>query len=54
VIDCDELIERNDLGKVVIRERGIKQGKDRKERKTWSVKTFHRLRVTSPRHRVPL
>ena len=34
MIDCDELIERKDLGKVVNRERGVKQGKDRKERKT--------------------
>ena len=50
MIDCDELIERKDLGKVVNRERGAKQGKDRKERKAWSVKNFHRLRITSPIH----
>ena len=48
--DCDELIERKDLGKVVNRERGAKQRKERKERKTWSLKTFHRLRITSPIH----
>ena len=34
MIDYDELIERKDLGKVVNRKRGAKQGKDRKERKT--------------------
>ena len=46
MIDCDELIERKGLRKVVNRKREVKREKTRKEKQ--GVKTFHSLRVTSP------
>ena len=45
MIDCDKLIERKDLRKVVNRKKEAKRGKQ-EGRKDRDVKTFHSLRVT--------
>ena len=41
MIDCDELMGRKVLGKVVNRKGGVKRGNEKKERKTGGVRTFH-------------
>ena len=48
--NCDELIGREDVRKVVSWEEGEKGGKDRKEMRGMGVETFHSLRITSAMH----
>ena len=50
IIDCDNLVEREVLRKVVNRKKRVKRERRQEGKKNRGVKTFHRLRATSRVH----